>query len=178
MLEIWAAIHPELSREWLENDELAKQALVPFRTNKYGDYHTARTSWHPEAFGYTYPETKRWEERYQTDGEFDEKKLDEELTILLNEKYNSAAQAAQRAELSQTKEAPKGKTITKTAAGVAADVTDIRSQIEGAKDVMGAAISAIPGGAKFVDKIPETIHTYDYVANVIYEKYYQNTPFF
>ncbi len=174
MLEIWAGLHPKESKEWLEKDPEAVLPLTPFRTNEYGDYHTARTTWHPENLGYTYPETKRWDPKCQTDGVFDEDKLAAELTKEMNLKYNSAAAAAKKAELTNKRDAPSAKTIANpdVAAKVANDVSSIQAQIEG-KEVKGAVISAVPEGTKQEDLLPEVLTHNDYVANVIYEKYLQ-----
>ena len=169
MMSIWGGLHPKEAREWLENAPDAVVNLIPFRTNQYGDYHTPRACWDTESLGYAYPETKRWEKKYQTNGEFDEDKLQVELTEYLNKKYNSAASAQKKAALTTTREEPADKTITDPKAAAVDEAPKLGALI-GGQEVKGAVISAIPEGKKAEDLLPDILEGYDYVADVIYEK--------
>lgn len=169
MLDLWAGLHPNEAREWLEKDPEATIPLIPFRSNQYGDYHTARGSWDVEGFGYTYPETQRWLPKYQTDGKFDESKLADELTTTLNQRYNSSASAQKKAILTTTREAAPDKTISHETV-----VTDTAPKISaqiGGQEVNGVSISAVPSDKKPHEILPDVLEAEDYVANVIYEKY-------
>ena len=145
--------------------------MIPFRANQYGDYLNARDCWETEFFGYTYPETKKWIPSHQTDNKFDEKKMAAELAISMNQKYNSAAQAQKKSVLTTTRAPPSGKPITHPDATTDShEVKTIDEQIAGAEHA-GANISAIPAGQSAEDILPEKISSYDYIANVTYEKY-------
>lgn len=170
MLDLWVGLHPQEAKEWVEKDAEAQIPLVPFRSNSYGDYHTARSSWDTESFGYTYPETKRWEAKYQTDGKFDENKLQVELATFLNGKYNSSASAQKKAILTTTRDAVSDKTISHPEAAANTEAPKIGAQIAG-QEVKGLVISAVADGQKAEDILPEVLTAEDYVANVIYEKY-------
>jgi hypothetical protein len=169
MLDLWSAIHPAESTDWLEHDPDAKVPLIPFRADQNDNYHTAQGVWRPESLGYTYPETQRWKPEYQTDGKFDENKLAAELTEILNKKYNSAAAAQRKALLTTTRDAPTDKTITSTEAAANEVAPSIHAQIVG-EEVNGVAISALPEGQKESEVLPEVIEAPDYVANVVFEK--------
>jgi hypothetical protein len=169
MLDLWVGLHPKEAREWVEKDPEATIGLIPFRSNQYGDYHNARSSWDTESFGYAYPETQRWQSKYQTNGQFDENKLAVELTKYLNMKYNSSASAAKKAILTTTREPSTDKTITNPKAAAHAVAPKIGAQIAG-QAVNGVSISAVSGEKKPQDILPEVLEGKDYVANVIYEK--------
>lgn len=169
MLDLWVALHPAEAKEWIEKDDEAVLPLIPFRSNAYGDYHTARSIWDTETFAYAYPETKRWEAKYQTDGKFDEIKLQTELAQYLNSKYNSSASAQRKAVLTTTQETVGEKTITHPEAAANSEAPKIQAQIAG-QEVNGKVISAVPEGQKPEDLIPDVLTAHDYVANVIYEK--------
>lgn len=79
MFDLWVALHPKEAKEWVEKDSDAQISLVPFRMNAYGDYHTARSVWDTESFGYNYPETQRWQDKCKTDDKFDGDELQVEL---------------------------------------------------------------------------------------------------
>lgn len=168
MMELWAGLHPRESRDWLEKDPEATENLVPFRANQYGDYLNARDVWNAESLGYTYPETQRWKAEYQTDGQFDENKLALELTKVLETKYNSAASAARKAEVTNTRPPPTNKTITHPDVAVT-NAPTLAQQIAG-EEVKGTAISALEKGKDILDQVPEVLAKPDYVANVTYEK--------
>ena len=169
MVDLWVALHPQEARDWVEKDDEAVLPLIPFRSNAYGDYHTARSVWDTETFAYAYPETKRWEAKYQTDGKFDETKLQTEIAQFLNSKYNSAASAQKKALLTNTREAVADKTITHPEAAANSEAPKIGAQIAG-QEVKGAVISAVTDGKKPEDILPDVVSAHDYVANVIYEK--------
>lgn len=177
MYDLWVALHPKEAKEWVEKDDEAQIPLVPFRQNAYGDYHTARSVWDTEYFNYAYPETKRWEAKYQTDGKFDEDKLQVELAQYLNSKYNSSASAAKKSILTTTRDAVSAKTISHPEAAANTEAPKIGAQIAG-QEVHGAVISALTEGQKAADIIPEVLQAHDYVANVIYEKYFGRTTCF
>jgi hypothetical protein len=169
MLELWTALHPKEAREWIENDLDAKVPLIPFRAGQDGKYHTAQSCWRSEDLGYAYPETQRWEEKYKTNGKFDEDKLAAELTQYLNKRYNSAAAAQRKAVLTTTRDPPTDKTITSPEAAANEQAPKIHAQILG-QEVNGATISAMPDGTKEEEVLPEVIEAADYVANVVFEK--------
>ena len=169
MLDLWAGLHPDESRDWLEKDPDAVLPLIPFRANQYGDYLNARDSWETEFFGYTYPETKKWIPEHTTDGAFDEKKMASELAKTLNAKYNSAAQAQKKAVLTTTRDPASDKSITHPEVSANDVAPTIDEQIAGV-EVKGAKISAIPAGQKAEDLIPDVLSVYDYIANVTFEK--------
>ena len=168
MLELWAALHPKESREWLEKDPDATTNLVPFRANQYGDYLNARDIWNPEGLGYTYPETQRWQEKHKTNGQFDEDKLAHELTVILERKYNSAASAARKAQVTKTRPPATSKTITHPDVGVT-NAPKLAKLIDG-EEVKGAGISVLEKGKSILEQVGELVSTKDYVANVTYEK--------
>lgn len=170
MFDLWTGLHPKEAKEWVEKDSDAQINLVPFRQNAYGDYHNARSCWDTESFGYTYPETQRWQDKYKTDGKFDEDKLQVELAEYLNNKYNSSASAAKKAILTTTKESPSERTVSHPEAAANTEAPKIGAQI-GGQEVKGVVISALSEGQKAADLIPDVLETEDYVANVIYEKY-------
>ena len=192
MLELWAALHPEESRDWLEHDEDAKVPLIPFRKDQYGNFHTAQTIWSPESLGYTYPETQRWKSKYKTNGKFDEKKLAADVAKVINKKYNSAAAAVRKSKLTKEVEKPPSKTITDPNAAVEV-ATSLHAQITGeatkAAETAGGALggalrgitstatkavetglSVLPNGKSELDFLPKVIKSEDYVANVLFEK--------
>ena len=166
-MELWAGLHPKLSKEWLENDPDATVNLIPFRSNEYGDYFNARDSWSPEAFGYTYPETKRW--KYTTKGVFDEDKLAEDLSVHLNKKYNSAASAQRKAAVTKTRDPAHDKTITHPDVAANDSAPKIGHQIAG-QEVNGVKITTLEDGKKPEDVLADVLAAPDYVANVVYEK--------
>ena len=174
MLSLWAGLHPDESKDWLEKDPDAVLPLIPFRTNQYGDYFNARGCWESEQLGYTYPETKKWIPEHTTDGVFDEKKMQAELAKTLNAKYNSAAQAQKKAVLTTTRDAPSDKPITHPEVAANDVAPTIDEQIAGA-EVKGAKISAVPAGQEAHEIIPEKLNVYDYIANVTFEKYVQQS---
>ena len=167
-MELWAGLHPQEAREWLEKDPDATENLVPFRANQYGDYLNSRDIWNPESLGYTYPETKRWLPEHLTNGEFDEQKLATELTKKLEQKYNSAASAARKAHATKPRPPETNKTITHP--DVRKNTAPKLAQQIAGTDLKGAAISVVEKGKDLIDHIPDLITQYDYVANVVYEK--------
>lgn len=170
MLDLWAGMHPQESKDWLSSDPDAVAPLIPFRSNQYGDYLNARDCWESEFFGYTYPETRKWIPAHQTDNQFDEKKMAAELAITLNQKYNSAAQAQKKSHLTKVRDPPSDKPISHPDAVIDTKASKpLDEQIAG-DEHKGASITNVPDGQKAEDILPEVITAHDYIANVTFEK--------